>query len=109
MDLIRYLSAVNNTNDFGEGSLRDAIDDASIDPPSTINFSVTGVINLITALSTINYNVIIDGPGSSLLTVRRSHIASDNFRIFTITTGDVSISGLTVSDGNIIGSDDGGG
>ncbi len=65
-----------------------------------INFSgVTGLINLGTALPSINHNVNINGPGANVLTVRRS--SASTFRIFTISSGKtVSINDLTISNGS---------
>src|SRR5262245_45825917 len=50
----------------------------------TINFSVTGTINLTAALPAITHNVTITGPGADQLTVRRD--TGGNYRIFTVTS-----------------------
>jgi CSLREA domain-containing protein len=63
----------------------------------TINFSVTGTINLTGALPTISTNMIINGPGSASLTVRRD--TGGDYRIFFTDNRIVSISGMTITNG----------
>jgi|GEM_PF-4073873 len=48
----------------------------------TINFSVTSTINLTGALPDMTSNMTLNGPSSSLLTVRR-HTGGDNRILFT--------------------------
>ena len=62
-----------------------------------ISFTVTGSIDLLGVLPDISSDMTITGPGSSQLTVRRS--TANLHRILTITSGNVSVSGLTVKDG----------
>src|SRR5262245_584108 len=90
---------VTNLFDSGSGSLRQAIIEANTaSGDDTIAFSVTGAINLTSALPGLNTNIDIQGPGANLLTVRRD--TGDSYRIFTVATGaTVGISGLTVSNG----------
>jgi hypothetical protein len=65
----------------------------------TINFSVTGTINLAAVLPTLTRSVSIEGPGADLMTVRRD--TGGNYRIFTVATGVTSnIAGLTITNGN---------
>ena len=94
---------VTNTNDSGSGSLRDAIAQAAgdSDPSDTISFdsTVTGTITLRTGQLSIAKNLTITGPGQTLLTIS----GGNSSRIFEITAGSVSISGLTVSGGHITG------
>lgn len=68
--------------------------------PLAINFSVTGTIDLASALEGFNHpNLIINGPGANLLTVRRLNDAP-NFAIFGISSNKtVTISGLTLTGG----------
>ena len=81
----------------GACTLRAAIAEAnSLSGDDIISFSVTGTINLTGALPILSSNVIINGPGSSLLTVRRD--TGGNYRIFQ-TSGNSSISGLTITNG----------
>lgn len=89
---------VNNTNDSGAGSLRQAITDASSSGGSdTINISATGTINLQSALSNLT-SMEINGPGASQLTVRRDQ--GGNYTIFSIFNQTVTLNGLTISNGN---------
>jgi hypothetical protein len=88
---------VTNTNDSGSGSLRRTIEDANNNAGSdTINISATGTINLQLPLPNLS-NVEINGPGASQLTVRRD--TGGNHRIFSIVNGNVTINGLTISNG----------
>jgi Bacterial Ig-like domain (group 3) len=94
---------VTNTNDSGAGSLRQAILDAC--DGATITFDMNQVvspINLTSAGLVINKNLTITGPGANLLTIQRSSAGGTPlFGIFTINGGTtVSISGLTISNGN---------
>lgn len=62
---------------------------------------VTSPISLTSGELSINKNLSITGPGSNLLTVRRSSAGgTPDFRIINIASGTVSISGLTVTNGN---------
>src|SRR5258708_7620973 len=92
---------VVNNSDSGAGSLRQAIADAC--DASTITFNmamVTSPISLTTAELSINKNLTITGPSSSLLTVQRSSAGgTPQFRIINIGSGTVSISGVTVTNG----------
>lgn len=97
---------VTNTGDAGPGSLREAI--ALANSGDTINFapSLNGqTITLTSDQLTINANITINGPGANLLTVRRSNAAGITaFRIFRINPNQkVTISGLTVANGNAHG------
>jgi hypothetical protein len=87
---------VNNTNDSGPGSLRDAI--ASAAPGDTIQFNLAsypGVIALSSTLE-INTNLTIQGPGAAQLAISGNHAVS----VFVIDPGvNVSISGLTIENG----------
>jgi len=98
---------VTNTNDSGAGSLRQAMLDANAAPGGDIiTFIVTGTINLASALPAIEQDLTITGPGANQLTVRRD--TGGNYRIFQINVATtVSISGLTLTNGNVTG--DGGG
>src|SRR5688572_14270576 len=88
-------------------TLRAAIEEANALPACAvidIDFSgVTSPISLNTALPAIDHSVNLNGPGASLLTVRRSTAGgTPNFRIFTIQAGyTVLISGLTLTNGNV--------
>jgi hypothetical protein len=93
---------VQNTNNSGPGSLRRAISDANAD--DTIDFSVTGTITLTSNELTIDKNLSIKGPGARDLAISRA--GPNKFRIINViggTTGTifVSLSGLTISNGDI--------
>jgi hypothetical protein len=68
----------------------------------TIDVTATGQIALGSALPTITSSLAINGPGSANLDVHRS---TGNYRIFNVSSGaaPASISGLTVSNGNLVG------
>ena len=105
---------VDENNGIGVGgiSLREAI--AAAPAGDTINFSVTGTINL-TNLGqlVVNKNLTIVGPGASLLTINAFDPTpaannGDGNRIFNIDDGTatvrtVSISGLTLANGDTSG------
>lgn len=93
---------VTNTNDDGTGSLRQAL--ATANDGDTIQFGVTGTIALTTGELLVNKSISITGPGPADLAVD----ASLTSRVFHIGSGlTVTISGLTISNGNADG--DGGG
>lgn len=91
---VDVLHDVVDAND-GVTSLREAIADA----PSgdTIDFAVSGIINISTQLPIIRKDLTINGPGDQLLTID----AGQNGRIFDIALGayDVAIRGLTLTGG----------
>lgn len=90
---------VGNTNDSGTGSLRQAIADAGTG--DTINFTVTGPITLTSSELTINKNLTIAGPGARALTIS----GNNQRRVFNVAPGaEVGISGLTISNGRVAGS-----
>ena len=95
---------VNGLGDAGSGSglagdLRYCVNRANANPGSTIQFGVTGAINLGSGL-TISSNLTITGPGASSVAVKGGG-SSSNFSVFTVNSGvTASISGLTISNGN---------
>ena len=97
---------VINTNDNGQGSRRQAVADA-VDG-DTINFSSSlngQTITLTSGELLVNKSVAVSGPGAERLAVDANHAS----RVFYIAAGkDVTISGLTISNGKVI-SDFGGG
>ena len=101
-------TVVANNNDGGLGSLRDIV--ASVCVGSTVTFapSVRGSISLTAGQIIIDRNLTITGPGANVLTVERDS-ASPSARIFNIAASrNVTISGLTISNGTAP-SDRGGG
>jgi CSLREA domain-containing protein len=95
-------------------SLREAINAAnSTQGTNTINFAtaipglmtgVTGTITLTNGELTINNNVNISGPGATNLTLSGNNAS----RVFTTHCTPVSMSGLTIADGNAVGGNGGG-
>ena len=98
---------VTNLNDAGMGSLRQAIIDANnLAGPDAIVFQqgLTGALTLTSGQLNVTGPVTITGPGSGKLTIS-ANLAS---RIFQIDDGtnavqDVSISGLTLTQGFVSG------
>ena len=107
--------SVTTSNDGGAGSLRAAIAHAA--PGDTITFALPtpSTITLTTGKLLIDKKLTITGPGADLLTVARSSAGgTPAFPVFHTGTGSfaVTISGLTISNGNydgITGSGRGGG
>ncbi len=96
---------VASTADGGVGSLREAIN--TVCDGGTINFSLTlpAIITLTTGALDITRTVTISGPPDpSNLTVRGNNLSS----VFSISSGSVSISGLTITNGNNVSADGGG-
>src|SRR5579884_1171936 len=80
----------------GTISLRDAI--AASPAGGTIDFSVTGTINL--ALGPVNVSDrIIDGPGAANLTIKAPN--GSGWSVF-ITSGTTTLSGMTITGGNAV-------
>lgn len=87
---------VSSTSDSGPGSLRAAL--AASANGDNIGFSVTGTILLTSGELVVNKNVAISGPGAANLAVNGNYTN----RVFHITNGvSVSISGLTITNGNV--------
>ena len=82
-------------------SLRGAIQVANSHPGADgigIGLPAGSVINLTGVLPDLTEGVSISGPGANLVTVRRN--TGGNYRIFNVfTTGAVTLSGLTISNG----------
>jgi hypothetical protein len=90
--------SVTNTNDSGAGSLRQAITDANSNPGAdTINISATGTINLQSPLPNLS-SMEMNGPGASQLTVRRDQ--GGNYTVLSIFNQNVTINGITISNGH---------
>ena len=120
---VNTLADENNGIGVGGVSLREAVGAAA--PGDTINFSVTGTINLTSAATghiSIIKNLTIQGPGASLLTIRAydpdpgGTNNSNGRRVFVVddnnpgTLANVTISGLTLTNGDpvVVNENDGG-
>ena len=85
---------VTNTNDSGPGSLRDALATAN-DGDMIDATGVSGTILLTSGELQINHNVTINGPGAGNLAVNGNATS----RVFENFASNVTISGLTISNG----------
>lgn len=95
---------VTSLADAGPGTLRDQVSAAA--PGDTVNFSVTGTIQLAGPYEIpINKNLTISGPGADSLTVHGAIGYAAG--IFDISSGIVGISGLTLSGGDRTSADGG--
>ena len=94
------LFTVENTNDSGPGSLRDAITQANsltnLDTDNTIQFATTGVIRLETKLPSLEKNFTITGPGATNLAISGQQT---NSILLIEANARVVVSGLTLADG----------
>jgi hypothetical protein len=99
---------VSNLADSGPGSLRQAIVDANTQTGAdVINFApgLHGTITLTSGELDITDDLTVNGPGAKVLTVS----GNNTYRNFVVASHEtVSISGLTIANGNA-GSGDGGG
>jgi hypothetical protein len=91
-------TTVTNLQDSGVGSLREAI--SATPGGGLIDFKpgLTGTITLFTGQLIILNDVTIQGPGANLLTISGNHAS----RIFGVETANLTISGLTLANGNAI-------
>jgi hypothetical protein len=97
--LTAMVQTVTSTSDGGPGSLRQVIADAA--PGDTITFSLTfpAVIQLTNRIN-IDRALVIAGPGPDKLTVMRSDApGTPGYRIFRVNASGVTISGLTLRNG----------
>ncbi len=94
---------VTTTNNSGAGSLRQAILGAT--NTATINFAVTGVINLSSPLPIITNGIAFNGPGAAGLTIS----ANNSNRIFFVDApgNTVIFSNITLANGIAKGGDGG--
>jgi hypothetical protein len=90
--------SVTNTTDSGGGSLRQALADAVDGDTINFNSSLNGqTITLTSGELLVDKSVTISGPGANTLAVDANHAS----RVFDIASGtDVTISGLTISNGS---------
>ncbi|QLE49272.1 PEP-CTERM sorting domain-containing protein [Nostoc sp. C057] len=85
---------VNNLDDSGVGSLRDAINIASSnDVVEFLLGSNPSTITLTSGALAIAKNLTINGPGANLLTIS----GNNQFPVFNISAADVTLSGLAIA------------
>src|SRR5262245_54389071 len=95
---------VTNTKDSSPGSLRDAL--ANANDGDTIDATgVSGTILLTSGELQITHNVTINGPGAGSLAVNGNYA----FRVFENFGSNVTISGFTITLGNVTDVNGGGG
>ena len=95
---------VTNTNDAGAGSLRQAMISAEANSGAdVINITATGTVTLSFALPNITQDLTINGSGMNdfIIDANGGYNPLTLRRIFTITSGIVSINNLTVTKGLI--------
>jgi hypothetical protein len=111
---LRRPRTVTTIEDSGAGSLREALVDGNVitfDPSVFALGTAPHIISLNSALPDLADGVVINGPGARVLTVQRSTISgTPPFRIFYIpnpfspgvsTGAKVTMSGLTIANGNM--------
>jgi hypothetical protein len=98
---------VTSAADNGPGSLREAIAAAFSGDRIAFDQSLQGqTIRLTSGQLAISKDLDIEGPGADQLTVSGNHAS----RVFSISGGvTVTIAGLTIADGLVVGADGGGG
>jgi hypothetical protein len=90
---------VENSNDSGAGSLRDAIATVESGGTVVIPASLSSPIQLTSGQIVIDKDVTITGPGARNLEI----VAAPNSRVFRIDIGStVEISGVTITGGNLV-------
>lgn len=95
-DLLLARGWVYSTADSGNGSLRSAITNLNATGAGTINFAVAGTISLQSSLPAIANSIVINGPGTNLLTVS----GNGSNRLFQLAASSTNfISGLTLASG----------
>jgi hypothetical protein len=88
---------VTTTNDFGPGSLRNAIAQASSFEYDIVAFAphVTNTITLTSGPLNVNKYIQIAGPGANVLRISGNNAS----RVFNLSSLNATISGLTIADG----------
>jgi predicted outer membrane repeat protein len=103
---------VSSLADAGPSTLRAAIlaaDAGSNSDKFTINFGVSGTIDLQSPLPDLNNNIAIQGPGANSLTVERAAGYSFSSAIVTVDPGQTAnLFGLTIANGSARGIDNSG-
>ncbi len=95
---------ISNTQDSGQGSLRQAVADANAGDTITFIGSTPVTITLTSGAVTLTKNVTIAGPGAANLTISGNNAS----QIFVNSGVTVTISGVTLMNGHAAGSSAGG-
>src|SRR5262249_46771080 len=103
-DLPANIIVVENTNDSGPGSLRDALAIAN-DSDTVDATAVSGTILLTSGELQVTHNVTIYGPGAGSLAVN----GNATFRVFENFASKITISGFTITNGLAADGNEGGG
>ncbi len=95
-DLLLARGWVYSTADSGSGSLRSVITNLNATGAGSIKFLSNGTISLLSSLPAISNSVVINGPGTNLLTVS----GNGSNRLFQLAANSTNlISGLTLASG----------
>ncbi|MCP4716273.1 MAG: hypothetical protein GY868_14235, partial [Deltaproteobacteria bacterium] len=92
------VQAVTSTDDSGAGTLRQAILDASDGDMLDLS-AISGTISLTSGAFSISKSLIISGPTGNSLIIS----GNGNDRVFNITSGTVTLSDLTITNGQVTG------
>jgi hypothetical protein len=98
--------SITTNNDYGAGSLRQAIEDANDRPGADeIRFAVTGDIVLESMLPEVTDELAIRGPGADVVAIN----GNGQYRLLKIATGAVvDVTDITLADGWVEGFEDDG-
>jgi hypothetical protein len=101
------LTVTSLADDGGSGELRTAISAANLTAGATITFKpgLSGTITLTDNLPYIQSAMTVAGPGAQVIAID----GAGRYRPFTINASSVTISGLTIRNGNSQSAPDGGG
>src|SRR6266480_7892926 len=96
-DLYSSTLTVSTNSDSGSGSLRQAILDANAMPgDDTVEITTTGTIVLSSPLPLITDNIVLNGPGTNLLTVSGNNAV----RVFITGSGTTNVfNGISIASG----------
>src|SRR5262249_8516513 len=94
LSLREAIGAVNSGSAAGLSAAEQVQISGAFGSNDTIQFSVTGTIQLVPGALPVNTDLKILGPGSNLLTIKG--LTGSGANLFTLTSGTVTLSGLTL-------------